>query len=722
MDVRGSENDDIDTPTKPSDDLTDPGEDLNTDEDEIAEDDDKPTSDTSDDTSATSGSDTPTTSDDAGETDGQAETPAEDETDVVFSQGLFTEFPAIMAFRSSNADDYTPLSDDIAVFHDENLDILEAISTEGESLAIMRSSHFSISNNQREQVKACYFLYAVGDFVKSSVITTTQTEITLKTVDHLKEGDHATLFYFDRDKREVLCDSQFEEVVISKINTSTKKVTVERGQFATDAQKWSTLNYDVYLAPHVMTWDNVPNSWSVNPYSAWEFYVDYTINEVIYGKYEGKPHGVEFDGGRFGFKDTKTKVDINLDGVADYGYLDGINVYGLYSVKFYEKLRSKLPDLIIQVDSSIVQWGYRSYSDINGIEMENYLDGEDFSAAFTHLQQWTENTDGEQMAFSYPVTKENTKTFFCDGSTVTDNKNFRLGLASSLLVGMPHAFATENAKTGTKCFNFYKWDEYYGGDLQTSKWLGAPLSEALSVVDEDTENLFSNASWNQSVGDESYQISFTNGDNKKLLVKQVPQEVIELDSGAFYPGITGAGFIGTLPKGSALKSDDQFIVSFKASAVNTYPSAYAFAKNKKIPRLLRVKVATAKQGQGRDILVSPTQKEYTLSFSFDEAATIKNVSFWSGEEAGTLQISDIKVVAGQGQRWVRYFENGAVLVNPTKSNWTVTLDKSLYKNIEGFQRLLGKQDKSINSGAVGDGEDKNQFTIPAGDALLVKTF
>lgn len=635
--------------------------------------------------------------------------------------GPFSSFPSLMAFRSSNSADYASMDDSIDVYHDESLDLLKTVKSNGKSLSIMRSSHFSIGNKQRTKVDPCYFLYSVGAHVKLS-FSASQKEITVKSTDNLIKDAHATLFYYDTLNDKIICDGQFEEVVITDVDTTNSKITIDRGQYETTAQKWTSKpSNTIYIAPHVMTWDNVADSWSVNPYKAWEFYVDYTIDEVINGKYEGTPDGVEFDGGRYSFKDTKTKVDINLDGVADYGYVDGHNVYGLYSVKFYEELRKQLPNMIIQVDSSIVQWGYRGYSDVNGIEMENYLEAEDFSVVLNHLQQWSENIDSNLLSFSYPVTKENTLTFYCEGSTVTENNHFRLGLASSLLVGVPHAFATENSDTGGKCFDFYYWEEYFGGDKNKARWLGKPLGEAMSVMD-NTTNVLKDETWTEYVGDSSYTTTFTNESNlKKLVVETVPQEIVELSSGAFYPGVAGVGFVAKASSSSLVMSDE-FVLTFKAKAQNDYAEEYDFAKSKKIPRLVRVKIANSSDTKGQDILVSETEREYTLSFAMDSIGTLKTVTFLSGEEAGSLEISDIQLIKGTGQKWIRYFENGVVLVNPTIDDWDVALDHTKYKNIAGFKRLKGKQDPSINSGATGSGTYNNEFTVPAGDALFVTTY
>jgi hypothetical protein len=57
--------------------------------------------------------------------------------------------------------------------------------------------------------------------------------------------------------------------------------------------------------------------------------------------------------------------------------------------------------------------------------------------------------------------------------------------------------------------------------------------------------------------------------------------------------------------------------------------------------------------------------DYKLSFyrSSVDTGRLEEIRFESGEEPGNLIIADPELVAGSSDRWIRYFENGAVILN-----------------------------------------------------------
>ncbi len=434
-------------------------------------------------------------------------------------------------------------------------------------------------------------------------------------------------------------------------------------------------------------------------------------------------NGVEFDVARWtwGYP-AENPMDINNDLVADYGYIDGVNSFGLGGRVFFRELRKQLgPDKIIQADSNDAAFGIRGWQYLNGIQMEsfpaaNHFDR--FSPAFFHLRLWAENAE-VLPRLSYPFTKTPTTTFanarLPDGRK-TDFR-FRVGLAAACLTGMPHSFASlknikfdpANPKVGKKGdseekneqMGVFSWDEYHGGDLNDWQWLGRPISAAQQDLSGlDKTDLLAKSAWQWNV------TSGFNAEHKQAAntfsaqVKSIPAGILPE---TMWFGVQLAPKQGGL---KTLQKNRQYTVEFQARGDDTWH--YAGQTFERVPRMIAI--SGAAKANKRDtpitVLADSTLRTYRISFTADGSPA---PIFGIAEQVGTTEINNIKLYAGGAERWSREFEKGLVLLNMTDTPWPVAVKKGLYKHLKGLQA------PEVNNGQAVE----NEVVVPAQDALFL---
>jgi len=463
--------------------------------------------------------------------------------------------------------------------------------------------------------------------------------------------------------------------------------------------------------------------------------------------------GVEFDSARWRF-DTggaaPEDIDVDNDLAADYGMPGGEAVWGQGGTLYLEEVRALLGDATVQLDSSLPSIGWRSFGVVDGIEMENFPSGDNwgrFSEAFQHLTTWTDRARGKDAPFSYPVTKDDTETWQCDVATTpapdmpepVGDARFRIGLASALMVGMPHAYAAEDDSTGKKCFDLYPWDEYSGGALGDHDWLGYAKGKARrSSSDVDTSvDLMSGATTSveehpqASTPADAYMLlgMAPSADplDRRMSVLSVPTAsdtaAILAASSVHYPAPQGAWIEYDLDPvvaeaGSALEYS--LVLTASAQVGITTPRG----SQRNVPRLLRIKlfagVSIGVDGDGvpeidekvyrQDLLVPRGGRhKFTLTFRVDAnhdgtPPSVVKMRFESGEETGWIRVRP-RLYPGSSDRWLRSFSGGMVLLNRSDSDWTPTLPS------------LRGQASYCRLGPMSDG---SPLTVPADDALFLR--
>lgn len=578
---------------------------------------------------------------------------------------------------------------------------------------------------------------------------------------------------------------------------STSGTTVTLTRSCAHARAWSYGSGQLRIAAHVHTWSN-SDAWSVNlsdrgpvsggcggadPWaclSGWEYWAKYTYERWLQRMQPGAsgfpsqavaPHGIQIDGGRWlpmqgGHKDAhweREPVDANNDNLPDWGYDKGYQRFGFGGTKAVAKLREYLCaagqcDASLNADSTIPMNGARLAGFMNGIEIENpeanatqvhdYFSGAPSSlnslrGAVERVRRWNEIP-----ALSYLMTKANTEAYYCDTSNNVSpggtnetglNARFRVGLASDLIVGMPHSYTAENDSSGNVCKSIYEWDEYKAGYEESYRWLGYPSTrnaQAIRVLDDLGSANLVNASWRDHQATCRYGTSGLNtaslrtysSGGFRMNVKRVCD----------VPHVDGIGATTTTV---ATTGQTSYTVDFEAWAKNHYAGTdcldfrYETGKNvcDRLPRLLRVTLIFLKNNGDTQELTQDLQLDHDrrvhpyLSFiGASQTWTLTGLRISSGEQRGELRITDVNLRTGSSDRWVRYFDGGVSLLNLSDSPWTYQLDAG--ENCSGFRRIQGGQDTASTGTPIDDPAvpmDAScptaiEAVVPARDALLLR--
>jgi hypothetical protein len=511
--------------------------------------------------------------------------------------------------------------------------------------------------------------------------------------------------------------TQAEHLILDEV--SNGKIVVQRGQWGSKPLSFKAGN--AVVAEHMKFWTQ---QWQLNfslhsprggtgNLTAAEWYAQKVAQRLA----SSRADGVEFDVGRWtwGFPGNNP-MDVNNDRIADYGYIDGVNSFGLGGQVFFRTLRQIIgTDKIIQADSNDAIYGVRGWKYLNGVQLESFPAGNNFdrfSQAFLHLRLWTENAEGFPHT-SYPFTKVPTTTFSSDylpNGAPTDFR-FRVGFAAACLLGMPHAFASSeninfdpanavsNIEEAKQKFGVFDWDEYHAGALNDWQWLGRPLSTALQdFSDLDKTDLLAKTQWQWTIDKGFVAEKHQDVDDFSANVQIIPQGVI--------PEKNWFG-VRLEPKNGGLRglvSGKEYTIEFDARGGDFWH--YAGQDFVGVPRMITISGSSFdKSNKPLSVLVDSKWRTYHLSFIADGSpAAVFGVS----EQIGSTEISNIKLYAGGAERWSRRFEKGLVLLNMTNNPWSVVVPKGKYKHIKG------KQAPSVNSGKVIDAE----IIVPARDAVF----
>ncbi|MBN8215615.1 MAG: hypothetical protein J0L75_03195 [Spirochaetes bacterium] len=538
-----------------------------------------------------------------------------------------------------------------------------------------------------------------------------------KSVEKANANFPLALILYSRDAAGRPDWSTAEHVVLTGL--SGKQLTLKRAQWGTKARSFKA--GQAAVAGHMMFWSH---QWQLN-YSAHcprggreglnaaEWHARLMAAKVA----EWGVDGIEFDVARWtwGFPEHQP-MDIDNDLVADYGYLDGVNSFGLGGQTFLKTLRGLLgPDKIIQMDSNHPIWGQRGWQYVNGVQLESFP-GENhpdqFSECFLHLRRWVENVT-QQPALSYGFTKTATTTFCgvrAEGGASLDYQ-FRIGLASACLLGMPHPFllltATRfdpanaiNEDTAERP-GVYAWDEYHGGDLNDWRWLGRPLAPLVRDESDLTPtNLLAGAGWAWQVAPGFQAETLTEPGSHAVRVKGVPPLVIPKSR---WFGICLSN-VGAAP---AIVSGRNYTLRFEARGDDAWDCAGQHFE--KVPRLISLLgIARRRETSPVSVLADGAWRSYAIELWAD-SNTEPSPRFSVSEQVGMTALRNIELLPGSCERWRREFTGGVVLLNMSKAPWTAALSGR-------FRRLKGSQNPDIHRGeAVGE-----RVTVPAWDALFLR--
>lgn len=447
---------------------------------------------------------------------------------------------------------------------------------------------------------------------------------------------------------------------------------------------------------------------------------EWFAREVAARNQETGADGVEFDVGRWTWGYPKSNaMDCNNDLLPDYGYISGVNSFGLGGRVLFRELRRILgPNKIIQVDSNDPIYGVRGWDDLNGVQLECFPAGnrfDKFSTAFLHLRKWVESA-GASPRYSYGFTKAPTTVF--SGSREPDGASmdfhFRVGLAADCLVGMPHPFASigdmafdpanENGKEETKeVFGLFDWDEYHGGDLNDWNWLGKPFSPARQYLDDlGAKDLLEGVEWNWQVDSGFEAATGQAGGAFRAVVNRIPEQTLPYD---LWFGVRLEPVAGQAPP---LKPDQEYTLVFDACG----DDAWQFGGKvfPRVPRMIAIRGFEESRGKAdvsSSVLAEAKWQTYRISLTTSSTPG-SDLAFGVSEQIGRTEIRNIRLYEGGAERWARDFQNGKVLLNMTNHPWRLNIGS-------GYRRLKGTQCPEVNNGERISG----MIEVPARDAIFL---
>jgi len=533
-----------------------------------------------------------------------------------------------------------------------------------------------------------------------------------------------------------------EHVRLISVDTANGTVTVKRGQL--ESIPLAFTSGQAAIARHMMFW-------TASNGGQWEFNLslesprggpfnmtaaEWFALQVAQSIYIDKADGVEMDVGRWqwGYP-VGSPMDCDNDLVADYGYIGGINSFGLGGQILQKTLRELLgPNRIVQTDGNDALFGQRGWKYMNGVQLESFPTGgyDVYSERFRHFRQWVSSVEARPV-FSYPFTKTPTTLFGhvldTDGSTV--DWRFRVGFAAGLLTGMPHPFASVtditfdpanpdyNDPNMVEDKGFYKWDEYVGGDLNDWHWLGAAQGPAIQITNNvGSSNLLASTVWRwKTESNFVASCSITNGEYSAV-ISAIPSNTLPWMDKTYYPNsqVPKALWFGTrleITNGApVLVTNREYTLEFEAKGNDSWTvHGEVFDR---VPRSLTIDgISSNGFHKPASVFLGPEWTSYRFTIIAD-SNTPPPLVFGVSEQIGDASIRNIRLYQGGSERWMREFKNGRLYLNMTLTPWVVDVGTGV------VQRLVGSANQipELNNGAVENG----MLTIPAWDAVYLRTW
>lgn len=414
--------------------------------------------------------------------------------------------------------------------------------------------------------------------------------------------------------------------------------------------------------------------------------------------------GIYFDADVYMLREQR--VDADNDLIADNGWVDGVNVWGLGMDRFGASVRARFPDLVLISGSR----RGRGFASLNGTQMEGWP----VSGRFDAVNPRYDGADGfESLLQRYsihlrfhkatPAYVENlSKTASAAhprGRRVpkTGNAPFRFAFASTLLDD--GYFGQQNQKDGIDPW----YDEYavdvvpgsptFGAAIPSNpsdesrirahrSWLGLPLGQRRRLHDvnafESSKTLLRNGGFEADASGWS-----------------AAQATLSRRSGA---ALEGSGSLAVVPaKGGSARIDGP-AVQLKAGR------HYTLAVS---ARAAAIRNLTVRLGKGSLNALIPDQwVRIVLPVEVDTDGAY-TPSLLGGRESTPFDVDAVSLFEGRADLHWREFAHGAVLVNASADERQVDLDGR-------WQRIKGTGQDPVNDGRI-----ISSLTLPPWDAAIL---
>ncbi len=634
-------------------------------------------------------------------------------------------FPINMGFKSllSSTNDPNHLFDTLAnagryAIHHGNVSNMDQIKvafanvmtiamnprqTDGEN----RSN--SVSDAATGNVWPGFFLYRAGSRLMTAVDTTV-TQIPVEDAARFSTRDYALLCSLDAQGRPDFLASAatgpgapYEIVNITGVDTEGNILTVVRGQTGTTAKSFAAgqssalpfreawqidnkitqirANYSLNAPRHPVTGENAAEFWGRSRGLAVRDGLNDGTEQDIVSCLAGD------------------RADTDLDLEPDGGFVDGINVWSLGWQEHVAIVRGIIgPNRILQHDCTRAASGYRGWKNVNGIQIEAFGDGAEFSQTFDLLAQWVRYAE-VQPAFSYGYCRAPTTTY---GGVQPDHDwMFRKQFAAGLMVGMPHPYGSGQN------FGLFDWDEQRGGELDDYAWLGralGPYERDLSGL--GTTDLLAGGSWTVQTAEgfaATHSGSPSDPEGIEIKVEQIPPL---LQGDPVYSGVMLKWNAAALN----LQRGTEYTLVFEARASDTV--TFDGQTYEGMPGFMRIRDFNGTIARF-NLIVPGEWRTYHMSYVVPESGGNArfNASFQLAEEAQrTFRLRNIRLYTGTADRLKREFQNGVVLLNESQvTPWTAALGSGQHRRLKGSIR------PDINTGATVTGS----VNVPARDAVYL---
>lgn len=498
--------------------------------------------------------------------------------------------------------------------------------------------------------------------------------------------------------------SQAEHMVLQKIDRERGELVVSRGQYGREAQNFSAGR--AYIAPHVMGGPWYRNQlWFYNysrdcpKDSHGQTASDRLVEEFGLWRFpEGRlshVDGLTLDIARFDmrFSQDGRRIDIDTDGVADGGVVDGINRYGTGFLDFLEKLRTRLGDDFILTADGHGRGNQRALTVLNGMETEGLGAPNDgyrqWSKAWNIITYW-QHFGKRQPGFNYSVLKDNSDSEF----PLFNRLRFNAGVMTVL---------GETFDASRQLIH----DEALCGIDRERGWLGRSIAGPVNLGMKSV-NIFAENGWVDSRGIpekvflEKWVVhgGRLDLDSDELSLKSKNRENIELK----------------IPSVSVERGDLIFSFSIKAS-----DPPHGFPPG--VPKIINVSVEGMDEiGNGSNSLFTYAGMEefHSAFFHFRNVRSgLVSISIRIGAPEGRFEFRDFGL-RNAVPAVFREFEHGVVLVNPGTEPFVFDL-KTLFKErrfrrIQGTPEWVARDPEGQNTGdPVGD-----LVTVAPINALFLK--
>lgn len=537
-------------------------------------------------------------------------------------------------------------------------------------LEILATPPQEIVANYGTQVDPAWWLLRPGTRL-SSAVSASATTINVESSSELVAGD------------DLLIDG--ETVKINGVNGTS--LSVQRGYYSTAASH----SAGAPARAHFVGWtdSNGINAWGLNlapdaPRAAngkraIDFLVDVAESKMKTSRYwTGIFLSPTYE--TIGWLDDG-RADSNLDGLED-----GVPGWDAGVKELIQRIRQRLPNVPI-----IGQGDETGRLDLNGNIFD--LFGTRNSAGEFEDGKWQQQLG----AYLYWSNIERTPRVIGVANSkvgATDFKDARFSIGTFLLGEGALSYESGAEFDGTTTW----FDEYDDGGRQVG-YLGEPVGPAQRVLLDMGPNTLPNGDFSNGMTGWKFATESGYKLDKSISTTDTPPGAAR--SIVLTPSAGEARKASMTGPRQTVRNERDYTISFWAKASSPRPIQLGVQQDLPGGEI---------EGAFQRIYIDTQWKEYQYSFTSYIGDPTAQPIFWLADSAATVSLANIRFQEGNGDFWVRYFEQGVVLVNGGSSGKTFNAGPQ-------YRYIKGTQDPSVNTGKTA-----GSVTVPPSDArILVRT-